>query len=304
MSLRRILAATDFSDPADAASRLAYSIARHRNARLEIFHACQPSQWIGDLEQAPEYLPEDSWKKLWNQEQQRIEHKLADLRRHLDTSDGVDLGSSYARGEIVAQILTAARANDTEMLVLGARGASGSVRYLFGGVSAKVSRLSPSPVLVTRNVKATSLQLGGFSRIVVAVDYSPVSAELLRMMRELAADEARIRILHVCPVPTFLDADTQASDAVEKLHRIELDRMKAFLVDNQLAPGDYDKFIDIGSPVHQILTRSEEHEADLIVVGSHARTGVERFIGTVADRVLRNASSCVLLVPHDAEPSS
>jgi nucleotide-binding universal stress UspA family protein len=60
-------------------------------------------------------------------------------------------------------------------------------------------------------------------------------------------------------------------------------------------------YIDIGSPVHCILERASEIEADVIVLGSHGHGSLsERVRGTVADRVLRNASRPVLLFPAAA----
>ncbi|MCK5448496.1 MAG: universal stress protein, partial [Gemmatimonadetes bacterium] len=43
----------------------------------------------------------------------------------------------------------------------------------------------------------------------------------------------------------------------------------------------------------------EKHGVDLIVIGTHGRTGVPRLlIGSVAERVVRHASCPVLVVPH------
>jgi nucleotide-binding universal stress UspA family protein len=54
-----------------------------------------------------------------------------------------------------------------------------------------------------------------------------------------------------------------------------------------------------GSPAHAIVAYADEHQADLIVVGSHGRGTVSRLLlGSVAERVLHQARRSVLVVSH------
>jgi nucleotide-binding universal stress UspA family protein len=56
-----------------------------------------------------------------------------------------------------------------------------------------------------------------------------------------------------------------------------------------------------GNPAPEIVRAAQEHAADLIVVGTHGRTGFQRFVlGSVAETVLRRASCPVLTVPARA----
>jgi nucleotide-binding universal stress UspA family protein len=56
-------------------------------------------------------------------------------------------------------------------------------------------------------------------------------------------------------------------------------------------------FVMSGKPAEAIIQVAEERRADLVVVGSHGRTGVERLlIGSVAERVIVLASCPVLVV--------
>jgi nucleotide-binding universal stress UspA family protein len=57
-----------------------------------------------------------------------------------------------------------------------------------------------------------------------------------------------------------------------------------------------------GDPAEEILRYATRHPIDLIVVGTHGRTGVSRFLlGSVAERVMRGARCPVLVVPAPAE---
>lgn len=54
-----------------------------------------------------------------------------------------------------------------------------------------------------------------------------------------------------------------------------------------------------GHPAHEICRAAAEHAADLIVVGSHGRTGIRRYVlGSVSGGVLQYAACSVLVVPH------
>ena len=62
-----------------------------------------------------------------------------------------------------------------------------------------------------------------------------------------------------------------------------------------------------GAPLSQreraICDYAVKHDVDLIVIGTHGRTGVSRLlIGSVAEKVVRHASCPVLVVPHAKRP--
>ena len=58
-------------------------------------------------------------------------------------------------------------------------------------------------------------------------------------------------------------------------------------------------FNEFGSTADGILNCSEEFKADLIVIGTHSRTGIDRLLmGSVAEKVIRNAKIPVMVVPH------
>lgn len=58
----------------------------------------------------------------------------------------------------------------------------------------------------------------------------------------------------------------------------------------------------IGSPKEEILATAEEWNADMIILGTHGRTGFDHFIsGSVAEKVVRRAKCPVLIIPNDKE---
>lgn len=74
--------------------------------------------------------------------------------------------------------------------------------------------------------------------------------------------------------------------AVERLERM----VRAHDVDVEVA-------VEIGDPADEILAYADDVEADLIVAGTHGRSGIERrIIGSVAERLVRHASCPVMTV--------
>jgi nucleotide-binding universal stress UspA family protein len=132
-------------------------------------------------------------------------------------------------------------------------------------------------------------------------DFSEHSAYALRLACALTRDYgARLVILHVAtpPVLVYGEAVLPAPDP-EVLTREEQDQL------NQLAVPDAgvraERRFEQGDAVAAILRVAEELPADLIVLGTHGRTGLGRLLmGSVAEQVVRKAPCPVLTVknPH------
>src|SRR5438874_1488196 len=127
-------------------------------------------------------------------------------------------------------------------------------------------------------------------------DFSERSAFAFRLACALARDyDARLVLVHVAVVPVVLYGEgvvpAQPEDYQEGLMR-ELHRLQppdpSLRVEHLLKEGD---------PVTEILGVAREINADLIVMGTHGRTGLERLLmGSVAERVVRRAACPVLTV--------
>lgn len=59
------------------------------------------------------------------------------------------------------------------------------------------------------------------------------------------------------------------------------------------------RFIKSGNPIDEILLTAEEWNADLLILGTHGRTGFDHFIaGSVAEKVVRKSKCPVLIIPN------
>ena len=142
-----------------------------------------------------------------------------------------------------------------------------------------------------------------WKRICCPIDFSDAS----RAAMEVAADLARrfgaeLVLLHAYPIPgyTFPDGSVVASprmmqdlaDQAEK--HVEEWRVEA---ERLVGAGKVTGEKAVGEPAAEILEVARARGADLIVMGTHGRTGLEHaLMGSIAERVVRRAHCPVLTV--------
>ncbi|HEY2388911.1 MAG TPA: universal stress protein [Candidatus Binatia bacterium] len=150
--------------------------------------------------------------------------------------------------------------------------------------------------------------MSGFSRILVPIDYAAPSSDALRLAATIArAFGGRLLVLHLLPIEVYGYAEfplVAPDDARLEEERTRLERhVRTVLGDH--APA-FKVEIGWGSPFEQIVERAAERCADLIVMGTHGRTGVKHaFLGSVAERTVRLARCPVLTVRDSAvEPAA
>jgi nucleotide-binding universal stress UspA family protein len=137
--------------------------------------------------------------------------------------------------------------------------------------------------------------------ILYATDFSPASRPAFATALQMAKqDRARLHLLHVLMPPSpFLGDELPASyvDLAVRARR-EIERQLAGLVAQAKKLGvRVDARLTEGVPSEEILRAARRQHADLIVIGTHGRTGLGRiFMGSVAERVLQRATSPVLTV--------
>lgn len=131
-------------------------------------------------------------------------------------------------------------------------------------------------------------------------DFSPNSQFAFRLACSLANDyKARLILLHVSPPPVIygegiVPPDFQESAEVlrEKLKAVQATAPEV-VMEERLVEGD---------PATEILRAAEETKCDVILMGTHGRTGLSRLLmGSVAEQVVRKAPCPVVTVKHPPE---
>ena len=151
------------------------------------------------------------------------------------------------------------------------------------------------------------MNTGAYRRILVATDDSECSKKALQHAHGLAkVMGSSLALIHVIEpaAPTNYGADPlmgQQPIIVPETTEIQEENSKSIL--DRIASGFEDinevfTFSRVGSPKQEILTVASEWAADLIIMGTHGRTGFDHFIsGSVSESVTRRASCPVLVVP-------
>ena len=132
--------------------------------------------------------------------------------------------------------------------------------------------------------------------ILFPTDFSHTGDKALAMAESLARDSnARIFIVHVEEPATAYGGGEMYYGMVEP----DLEHLKELLskvkpIDSQLS---YEQHMVTGEPADAIARFAEQHDIDLIVMGTHGRTGLLRLLmGSVAEAVVRRAKCAVLTV--------
>jgi len=151
-------------------------------------------------------------------------------------------------------------------------------------------------------------------QILVPVDFSEPSRKALDYAATLARSfGASVDVLHVWEVPTFVPAgsvvgagagggDVSLLELVRKGAEDAMTRFVAEAAERGITLRS--SRVEPGAPAHKIADLAGELGYDLIVLGTHGRTGLSRvLLGSVAESVVRHAPCPVLVVrakPHQA----
>lgn len=291
-----ILCATDFSQPADDAVRVAIEIARKRGETLLLWHAVQPQ--MGDpLGPYAEPMRADAAA--------RLEAGAERIR-----APGVTVETKAVVG-FPDHELPASMPADTTLIVAGARGHSRGVHWLIGTVAERLARVATVPMLVVREAAALQSWMEGIGRlnVVVATDLSAVSDFALRRANLLhGLGSCNLELLYVEYPPTEYARLGLGPIGVHRSHPVIHDVLTHELsrrADMANLGGGVSTRIarTPGQTGALIAMEAEEAEAGLIVVGMHQRGTLSRvWRGSIAHGVLHSAETNVLLIPfHTAD---
>ena len=214
-------------------------------------------------------------------------------------------------GEVVRHpadgIVNYASDNNIDIIIMASHGHSGIKHWALGGVSDKILRISDIPVLL---VRADSEEKVSFNNILVPLDRSGVAECVFPHVSGIAAgyDSHRVTLLHIVEPHFLLASDYydygNQQYLIEEYQRIERMNKNAatkYLKKIMGKTGLDDSVVHIevitGNVAESVVDYTKSDKVDLIVMASHGRSGVSRWVlGSIADRVLHYSDLPVLLV--------
>lgn len=278
MKIRRILLPTDFSTSANIALEHAIFHAEIHQAELHILH-----NYTWDYGQEQKTMPD------LNAIVEKMEKAFqVILKNALDPHKDVPLKimeKGTTRSSSAEAALDYTRNNDIDLIVMGTHGRKGFHHFLVGSTAEMVARLAPCPVITVR-AGGSSSELDAIRTILVPVDLSEESAAALIRARELANfHHANLLIYHA--------AD---DDAVDNANNDNAEDAVARFAAQTAGPKVRQEIIlDNKSAARGICQTAETRAADMIVMGTHGRTGLRKaMLGSVAVQVVRLAPCPVL----------
>lgn len=179
----------------------------------------------------------------------------------------------------------------TDLIAMGTHGRTGLSRYLVGSVTTSVVRTASVPVLTARLTdppRSTS-----YTDVLIATDGTDGSTSAIEHAIALARrHDATLHALYVvdtkygisAPVRSVLEQDGERA-------------VSAVTAAAEPAGVSTVERVATGVPHREILSAIEEHDVDLLALGTHGRTGLDRLVlGSVAERLIRTAEIPVLTV--------
>ncbi|HET7464035.1 MAG TPA: universal stress protein [Longimicrobium sp.] len=287
--IRTIVVGVAHAHVADLALRAATDLALACGAELHLVHALEPPLLGG-----------------------KAADTGADYMHHRDGRDGrVREALRRALNEIVAgrgelrsrawvypmapgdAILTVARRVGAGVVVVGASRHGALERALLGTAAQRVIRASPVPVLVARRDFAEPPR-----RVLLTTDLSELSAAVHETALDTLDGLFPGRTLELRSLAVVFHGMLPPPLTVGTLAHRAQGELAAFLSARRPRAAHVEPALRVGRAAEEIAAEAAEWDADLLVLGTHARHGVERFLaGSVAETALTAVDCNVLVVP-------
>lgn len=293
--IESILVPTDGSEGAQAGSRRGIDLAATLDADTHVLSVLDDRE-IGPLLSTPDADDRTERERLLEEEAERAVDAVAELAR-IHTSGRVT--TAVERGIPFRTINEYVDTHDIDLVAMGTHGRTGLERTLLGSVAEKTVRTADVPV-VTVSPSADIVELGDvtYDDVLLPTDGSE-GAELAIEWGIALAEvyDATIHTVYSVDTSRFAGAEgmTEIHEALEQTGRNALATVREHARAADIsAMGS----ITSGPAARAILSYCEEHDIDLVVMGTHGRSGVQRYlIGSVTETVVRNAEVPVCCVP-------
>jgi nucleotide-binding universal stress UspA family protein len=283
-----VLVPTDGSDCAAAAVGHAVDIASHYDATVHVLSVLDSRT----LENAEHQVQDGSRAETVVEE---VTEEIADADLRVERA--VRTGVPY---EVILEYADEAGIG---LVVMGTHGRTGVDRYLLGSVTEKVLRRSDVPVLTIRDTDDGSVHYP-YESVLVPTDGSDAAVAAADVGLDVATRYgSELHVVSIVDVLSMgLDVRSEMmTDALEASAREAVDDVADRAGG---AVGGVETAVGYGSPYKQLQEYIEENDVGLVVMGTHGRTGLERYLlGSVTEKIVRTSPVPVLTVrTADAGP--
>lgn len=288
---KRIVVPTDFSDTADSAIRVAGQLADWYAAGLDLVNVVDATVYayagypFASLSRELMAGAEAALQKV------KVNAGKGTVNRYL------------LSGTPASEVVRHAKHHSADLIVIGTHGYGAVARFFLGSVADRVVHEAHCPVIVIKAPKQKPKHVKKlakpFSRILFPTDFSETANRALKQAIAMTEDlDAELFVLHVVDDSVITTHVAEERKIIlDELRKHALKQMQTELPAELVENFETIAAVKRGEPGKQIASYAETHGCDLIVLGTHGRTGVERaLIGSIADKVVRLAKCPVMLV--------
>lgn len=276
----KLLVATDLTPRSDRAVERAAQLARDWKAPLTMLHVVSDE------------LPRSMQRSRIEEAEQALKAQVQPL-----LADGVAVEHLIAKGHDYEAIIAQAQKEKSSVILMGTHRKTLMREYWLGTTVDKVVRHGDRPILIVRQ-----RPLRAYDRILVAVDFSAPSLQALEFAL-LLFPRAEFNVLHVFHVP--FKAFQPGQKTARHFEELAETEMKGFI--DGIA-GDFrarfgeptskiETIVKEGFPTNIVHRHVKKMKPDLVVVGTHGRTGFRQaLLGSVAEDLISSLQHDVLAV--------
>jgi nucleotide-binding universal stress UspA family protein len=227
---------------------------------------------------------------------------LSQVARDL-SSEGIDVEFTIRPGFIADATRELVEERGIDLVITTTRGKSGRKHWGSGGVSRKLVRSCPAPVILVQTSEEPEVEKAPkLDRILVTLDGSIFSERSLPYARALAEMFGSELIIMTVPEVPETENYRAPAGVVETIRNEAVANIQKFLEAVARAlreDGIAVRTMVTGSrAVPAIVSQGEEAEVDLIMVTSHGRGGIELLLtGSVAERIVEDSDKMIFMVP-------
>jgi nucleotide-binding universal stress UspA family protein len=296
--LKTVLVGTMLENESDHVVRAGLAVARAAGARLHLIHAIPEGPRLAGAETGGLEGKVADGLRAW------CEERLREQIDRLGIGEAELAGAEVKTGEPHRVLIDTARQSGAELIVVGATASGPFAAELLGSTADRALRKATCPVLVVRGELRVPPR-----RALAPVDLSPLSADAFRCGLDLLAQlaqgaEVEVRAVYASSLKEIAApqrrkrGETSAAEA----ERHSGDELRRFVLENQPdAPLKVEAIALPGEARFEILRELSERPADLVMLGTHGRGGMDRLMmGSVASMVARKAPCSVLMISPEA----
>ena len=288
-----VLVATDFSEYSKVALDICLGVSKCMKTKLYVLHTIE--KFPHDYKHLLSSAAHTNMKQKL--EEEAMEKIKAMLPEELLGSE--DIVPIVRFGKPFLEIIKVAKDKDVDLMAIGTHGRAGVDRVILGSVAERVVRKAGCPVMVIRGKKYV-----GFKRIIVPIDFSDCSRKALEYAAATArAHKSKLTILHVYeesfvePYVNAANSEEEANEIIKEIERVNETKYDEFLKTVDLSGVEYEKLLKKGIPETDIVEIAMEQQANLIVMGTHGRSGIKHIlIGSTAEEVVRTVHCDIIIV--------